>query len=66
MKPKQFIQRLQRLGVQVDKERGKGGHYRADYGGLWATIKFHGAKDLSPAYMKLVCKQLGIDSADIL
>lgn len=66
MKPKQFIQRLEKLGVTVDPSRGKGGHYRADFQDRWATITVHGSKDLSPAYIKLVCKQLGIDSQDIL
>lgn len=66
MKPRQFIQRLEKFGVSVDPSRGKGGHYRAEFQDRWATIKVHGSKDLTPAYMKLVCKQLGIDPQSIL
>ncbi len=66
MKGKQFVRRLRKLGVEIDATRGKGAHCLAAWQGKRATIMVHGDRDLSPAYIKLVCKQLGIDPKEIL
>lgn len=66
MKGKQLVRRLRKLGVEIDASRGKGAHSLATYQGKRATIMTHGDRDLSPAYIKLVCKQLGIDPKEIL
>lgn len=66
MKGKQLARRLAKLGVAVDKGRGKGGHWRLNYRGKWSTLAVHGDRDLSPAYVRLICKQLGIDPEEVL
>lgn len=66
MKGKQLVQRLRRLGVEIIPDRGKGGHSLALYQGRRSTIAVHGDRDLSPQFIKTICKQLGLDSKDIL
>jgi len=65
VKGKQFTKRLRKLGVEITKGRGKGGHVLAAYRGHQTVIKMHGDKDLSKAYIRLVCKQLGIEQEDL-
>ena len=66
MKGKQLVRRLRKLGVEIDATRGKGAHSLATYQGRRSTIITHGDRDLSPEYIKAVCKQLGIDPKEIL
>lgn len=66
MKGKQLVRRLRKLGVEIDPSRGKGAHSLATYQGKRATIMTHGDRDLSPTYIKMVCKQLNIDPKEIL
>lgn len=66
MKGKQLVRRLRKLGVEIDPSRGKGAHSLATYHGERATIMTHGDRDLSPDYIKLLCKQLNIDPKEIL
>ena len=66
MKGKQFARRLRKLGVDIDASRGKGAHSLATWRGKHATIMTHGDRDLSPTYIKMVCKQLGVDPKEIL
>ncbi|MDM8550071.1 type II toxin-antitoxin system HicA family toxin [Desulfobacterales bacterium HSG2] len=66
MKSKQFIRKLRQIGVGFVKGRGKGGHLLARYQGKQTTIPVHGDTDLGPQFIKLVCKQLGLDPKDIL
>ena len=47
----------QYLELNVDKKLGKGSHYRVSVDGKKSTIK---SGELSPQYMKLVTKQLGL------
>lgn len=65
MKGKQLIKKLRALGVEIETGRGKGGHVQARFNDKKAVIKTHGAKDLSNNYVKLVCKQLGINPEDL-
>ena len=66
MKGKQFLRRLKKAGVEIVSSRGKGSHCLAMYHGRRSTIITHGNRDLSPAYIKEVCKQLGIDPKEVL
>jgi len=65
VKGKQFVKKLRKRGVEIIEGRGKGGHVLAKYQGRISTIKTHGDKDLSRTYMKVVCKQLGIELSDL-
>jgi len=64
MKREQFIRELRKLARDANKpldvfeDRGKGSHYRVKFDGRTSKIK---SGDLTPAYMKLVKKQLGFD-----
>jgi predicted RNA binding protein YcfA (HicA-like mRNA interferase family) len=66
VKSKQFIARLRRAGVVIDKARGKGGHRWATYKGRSTTIPVHGDADMGPVFMKKICKQLGLDPKKVL
>jgi len=66
VKGKQLIRRLRKLGAEVDAKRGKGGHHLVKYQGRRSTVPVHGDRDLSPEFIKLVCKQLGMDPNEIL
>ena len=64
MKREQFLIELRKIARAMDAElevvenRGKGSHYRIKLNGRRTTLK---SGDLSPHYMKMVKKQLGID-----
>lgn len=64
MKRQQFLKELRRrakardLGMAVDTKLGKGSHMRVTVGGKKTTIK---DGDLSPNYMRLIKKQLGLE-----
>ena len=66
MKAKEFIRRLKKNGVEMIEGRRKGGHILARYQGKQTTIPVHGSKDVDPAFLKAICKQIGIDHNDIL
>lgn len=63
MQRDKFIGELRReakargLRFTVDKKLGKGSHYRVRIGDKVSTVK---SGDLSPLYMRLVRKQLGL------
>lgn len=64
MKREQFLIELRKYAREVNAElevienRGKGSHYRIKLNGKRTILK---SGDLSPQYIKLVKKQLGID-----
>jgi mRNA interferase HicA len=66
MKSKQLIRKLKKIGVEFTKGRGKGGHQLARYKGKQTTIPVHGDSDLGPNFIKMICKQLGINPDKIL
>ena len=66
MKSKQLIRKLKKIGVEFTKGRGKGGHQLARYKGKQTTIPVHGDSDLGPNFIKIMCKQLGINPDKIL
>ncbi len=66
MKSAQLVRKLRKIGVEFVKGRGKGGHLLAKYQGKQTTVPIHGDTDLGPQFIKLICKQLGINPKDIL
>jgi mRNA interferase HicA len=66
MKSKQLIRKLKKIGIEFTKGRGKGGHQLARYKGKQTTIPVHGDSDLGPNFIKIMCKQLGINPDKIL
>ncbi|MDI6025475.1 type II toxin-antitoxin system HicA family toxin [Corticibacterium sp. UT-5YL-CI-8] len=64
MKREQFLRELRKLAKDRDKDieifndRGKGSHYRVKLDGRMSTVK---SGELSPAYLRLVKKQLGLE-----
>ena len=66
MKGRQLIRRLKAAGVEIEERRGKGGHYLARYRGRQTAIPIHGDTDLGPAFIRRICKQLGLDHNKIL
>jgi predicted RNA binding protein YcfA (HicA-like mRNA interferase family) len=65
MKGKQLIKKLKAHGVEMIKDRGKGGHQLAKFNGKQTTIPVHGDTDFSKDFIKLICKQLKINPTDI-
>ncbi|MHC1791193.1 type II toxin-antitoxin system HicA family toxin [Solidesulfovibrio sp.] len=66
MKGREFIRRLKRNGVEIIEGRGKGGHVWAICGQRKTTIPCHGSADLDPAFLRMLCKQLGLDPNAVL
>ena len=66
MKARQLIKRLKNQNVEIIRGRGKGGHYLAKYRGKQTTIPVHGDSDLGPNFIRMICKQLGINPDDII
>jgi len=66
VKGKEFIKRLKRNGVEIIEGRGKGGHVWAIHNGRKTTVPCHGSADVDPNFLKLICKQLGLDPDDVL
>ena len=64
MKREQFLRELRKiaknrqLDLEIFEDKGKGSHYRVKLNGKMTTIK---SGELTPAYVRLVRKQLGID-----
>ncbi|WP_276119900.1 hypothetical protein [Pararhizobium qamdonense] len=64
MKREQFLRDLRKLAktrqieLEIFEDKGKGSHYRIKCGGKISTVK---SGDLTPMYMRLVRKQLGLE-----
>jgi hypothetical protein len=64
MKREQLLRLLRRearkakVEFRVEKAEGKGSHYRVYLGSRVTTIK---SGELKPGYVKLVCRQLGLE-----
>ena len=63
MKSQQLIKKLRGIWVEIDLMQRR--HVQARFNERIAVIKTPGAKDLSNNHVKLVCKQLGIDSKEL-
>ncbi len=64
MKREQLLRELRKLAsdtgksFEVFENKGKGSHYRVMYDGRFTTVK---SGELTPGYVRLIKKQLGID-----
>lgn len=65
MKGRELLRRLIALGVAVEPARGKGGHSLLRYEGRKAPLPVHGDADLGPVFIKMLCKQLGLDPKEL-
>ena len=52
------IAKSQNLELEVFEDKGKGSHYRVKLNGKMTTIK---SGELTPTYVRLVKKQLGVE-----
>ena len=66
VKAKQFLRKLQELGVEIIEGRGKGSHVLVKYRSKKTTVPFHKGRDLDRNFVKEICKQLGLDPNDVL
>ncbi len=63
MKREQFLRELRKiakdrqLDLEIFEDKGKGSHYRVKLNGKMTTIK---SGELTPTYVRLLKKQLGI------
>ena len=55
------MRRLRRAGVEVAARAGGTGHLVARYRGNKAPVPMHGDRDIGPEFVKMLCKQLGLD-----
>lgn len=60
------MRKFKRLGVEIVKGRGEGGHCLARYKGRQTTIPLHGDVDIAGPFLKELCRQPGIDPRDIM
>lgn len=58
MKSSEFLRLLKRAGAEIDKKRGKGGHYLIRLNGRSSTLPVHGDADYDPRFYDDICKQL--------
>lgn len=64
MKREQLIRELRKIAketgqdLEIFEDKGKGSHYRVKFNGKLTTIK---SGELTPGYVRLIKKQLGID-----
>lgn len=58
MKSSEFLRLLRRAGAQIDRKRGKGGHYLVRMNGKANTVPVHGDTDYDPRFFDDICKQL--------
>ena len=49
------------IHFELDSKKGKGSHYRVEYGAKWTTVQH----DLNPGRIQRILRQLDIDPADI-
>lgn len=59
------MRRLAALGVEIEPARGKGGHCLLRLAGKKAPLPVHGDTDIGPVFIKMLCKQLGIDPKEL-
>lgn len=64
MKREQLLRELRKIAkdrkmeLEIFEDKGKGSHYRVRLNGKMTTIK---SGELTPTYVRLVKKQLGVD-----
>ena len=60
------MRRLRRAGAVVTGRPGGTGHLLARYEGKVAPLPMHGDRDIGPTFIKLLCKELGLDPRRVL
>ena len=65
MKARQFMRKLQAVGVIIDGSHGKGGHKMLSFQGKKTTMPYHSA-DLGNVLIGKICRQLGLDPRKVL
>jgi hypothetical protein len=55
------LARKRGIHFKLDKAKGKGSHYRVEFGSKWTTVQH----DLNPGRIQRILRQLDIDPADI-
>ena len=59
LKPREVIARLERLGFVEVRQRGSHKQFRhAD--GRVTTVPFHAGRDIAPALLRLICREIGV------
>ncbi|CAN7734161.1 hypothetical protein [Neorhizobium tomejilense] len=64
MKREQFLRELRKIAkdqdleLEIFEDKGKGSHYRVKLNGRITTIK---SGELTPGYVRLIKKQLGLE-----
>jgi mRNA interferase HicA len=66
MKPREFLKKLKKAGVEITVARGKGSHVCVFYQGRHTTVPFHGNTDIGPNLLRIICRQLGLNPNDVL
>jgi predicted RNA binding protein YcfA (HicA-like mRNA interferase family) len=66
MKPRDFLKKLKKTGVEIAVARGKGSHVRVFYQGRHTTVPFHGNTDIGPNLLRKICRQLGFIPDQVL
>jgi hypothetical protein len=55
------LARKRNIHFLLDTSKGKGSHYRIEFGAKWTTVQH----DLNPGRIQRILRQLDIDPADI-
>jgi predicted RNA binding protein YcfA (HicA-like mRNA interferase family) len=66
VKGKQLVRRLRRAGVEVTGRVGGTGHLLAQFQGKKVPVPMHGDRDLGPVFVKMICKELGVNPRRVL
>lgn len=64
LKPQEVVARLERLGFFEARQRGSHKQFRHD-DGRSTTVPFHKGRDISPALLRKIARDIGI-SAEVL
>lgn len=65
VKSKQFLKLLKSAGAEINRNRGKGGHYLVTLNGKSTTVPVHGDTDYDPDFLDDICKQVKTRLRDI-
>jgi mRNA interferase HicA len=60
----ELLRTLRRLGAEIDRGRGKGGHVMARLGGQFAMVPT-GSGDLPTGTLRAILRQLGLRPEDL-
>ena len=66
VKGKELVRRLRRAGVEVTGRAGGTGHLLARDQGKKVPVPMHGDRDIGPDFVKMLCKELGVNFRRVL